>query len=243
MRVPRLYLPVTLQAGAWVPLDDDSSHHVRVVLRLKKGAELVAFNGEGGEYPAVLQEVHRDGASLRLGELIQRHVESPLKTHLGLGISRGERMDLAIQKAVELGVSAITPLFTERCVVHLDPARQAQRWRHWQKVAQCACEQCGRNRLPDIPEPSHLEQWAVRQRGLKLFLDPHGGKGLRELPKPGDEVSLLSGPEGGFSKGERVLALEAGFSPLRLGPRVLRTETAALAALAAIQTLWGDLGA
>jgi len=242
MRVFRLYLRVPLQDGARLQLDEERAHYVRNVLRLKKGDELVVFNGEGGEFPAVLREVHRDGVSVELGELIRRDVESPLTTHLGLGVSRGERMDLAIQKAVELGVSEITPLLTERCVVHLDEVRREQRRRHWQKVAQSACEQCGRNWLPKIHEPIKLETWVVRREGLSLFLHPHGGKHLRELTRPVGQVCLLSGPEGGFSEGERLLAMDAGFVPLCLGPRILRTETAALAALAAIQTLWGDLG-
>lgn len=242
MRISRFFLPQILNSGAIVRLEEESAHYLRTVLRLKKGAELIVFNGEGGEYPAVVVEAHKEAVCVALGELNPREAESPLRTHLGLGISRGERMDLAIQKAVELGVSAITPLFAERCVVQLDEARKDQRLRHWRKVAQSACEQCGRNRLPDIFEPMKLEKWVEGQRGLRLFLHPHGGKILSELPPPEGPVCLLSGPEGGFADHERKSVLEAGFIALRLGPRVLRTETAALAALAAIQTVWGDLG-
>jgi len=242
MRVSRLYLPLPLHTGTLVLLDDDSAHYLRTVLRLKQGDELVVFDGEGGEFPAVLREVHRDSVRIQLGEPVQRDVESTLATHLGLGVSRGERMDWAIQKAVELGVSAITPLFTEHCVVRLDEARKAQRRQHWQRIAQSACEQCGRNRLPEIHEPTTLQNWVVRREGLRLFLHPEGGRNLRELTPPAGQICLLTGPEGGFSEGERLLALDAGFVPLCLGPRILRTETAALAALAAIQALWGDLG-
>lgn len=242
MRISRFYLPQTLSPGATVRLDGDSAHYLGTVLRLKKGAELTVFNGEGGEYPALLAEAQRETASVVLGECNPREAESPLHTHLGLGISRGERMDLAIQKAVELGVAAITPLFTERCVVRLDEARADQRLRHWRRVAQSACEQCGRNRLPAIFAPMKLEDWAERQTGLRLFLHPEGGQRLRELLPPTGPVCLLSGPEGGFAEHERKFALTAGFIALRLGPRILRTETAALAALAAIQTAWGDMG-
>jgi 16S rRNA (uracil1498-N3)-methyltransferase len=242
MRISRFFLPQALSPGATVQLDADSAHYLRSVLRLKKGAELVVFNGEGGEFPASLLEAHKEAVSVALGEFNPREAESPLHTHLGLGISRGERMDLAIQKAVELGVSAITPLFTERCVVRLDEARKGQRLSHWRKVAQSACEQCGRNRLAEIFEPMALEDWIARRTGLRLFLDPKGGNSLRELPLPQGPVCLMSGPEGGFAEHERAQALHVGFIALRLGPRVLRTETAALAALAAMQAVWGDMG-
>ena len=242
MRISRFYLPQALNSGATVILDEDSAHYLRTVLRLKKGAELTVFNGEGGEYPASLLEAHKEAVSINLGEFNPREAESPLHTHLGLGISRGERMDLAIQKAVELGVSTITPLPTERCVVRLDEGRKEQRLRHWRKVVQSACEQCGRNRVPPVFEPLALEDWVKQQAGLRLFLDPNGVQSLCGLPLPTTPVYLLSGPEGGFAEHERQSALAAGFIALRLGPRVLRTETAALAALAAIQTVWGDLG-
>ncbi len=242
MRISRFYLPQSLTPGATVQLDIDSAHYIRTVLRLKKGAELAVFNGEGGVYPALLVEAHKEAVSIELGEFNPHEAESPLHTHLGLGISRGERMDLAIQKAVELGVSAITPLFAERCVVQLDETRKGQRLRHWRRVAQSACERCGRNRLPGVSEPMALEDWVRKQSGLRLFLDPCGTQSLRRLPPPSGPVCLLSGPEGGFAEHERQSALAANFIALRLGPRVLRTETAALAALAAIQTVWGDLG-
>ncbi len=243
MRISRFYLAQTLSPGATIQLSDESAHYLRTVLRLKKGAELVVFNGDGGEYPASVAEVHKEAVRLALGAFNPHETESPLRISLGLGISRGERMDLAIQKAVELGVSAITPLLAERCVVQLDEgARKAQRLRHWRKIVQSACEQCGRNRVPEVFEPLQLDAWTERQSGLRLFLDPYGTLSLRELPPPGGPICLLSGPEGGFSGNERKAAITAGFMAIRLGPRVLRTETAALAALTAIQTLWGDLG-
>lgn len=242
MRVTRLYLPVSLTSGSTLSLDEDRAHYLRTVLRLKRGAELTVFNGQGGQYPAVVREAHGTDVTIELGEHDVREAESALFTHLGLGISRGERMDLAIQKAVELGVSRITPLFTERCVVHLDAQRQNLRLLHWQGIVQSACEQCGRNRLPLLDPPIRLQDWLPQLDGFRLILHPVGGRMLSDLPPPQGQVTLLSGPEGGFSEGERQQTLDAGFTPLRLGPRILRTETAALAALAAIQTLWGDMG-
>lgn len=244
MRISRLYLAeATLAEGVRLRLDEESGHYLKTVLRLKRGFDLTVFNGEGGEYAAKVAEAGRDGVWLDIGARRDRAAESPLVTQLGLGISRGERMDLAIQKAVELGVSRITPLFTEHCVVRLDEARAGNRRLHWQKVARSACEQCGRNRVPEVAEPVELADWIVGQAGLRLFFDPQGAVGLRDLPPPEGPVCLLSGPEGGFAERERTLAREAGFVPVRLGPRVLRTETAVLAALAAVQVFWGDLGA
>lgn len=242
MRVSRMYVSLPLADHQRLTLDDECAHYLRTVLRLRRGAELVVFNGRGGEYPATVAEAHRDGVSIELGAQVAVERESNLQTHLGLGISRSERMDLAIQKAVELGVSRLTPLITERCVVHLDEDRKAQRLRHWEGVVRSACEQCGRNRLPVVMEPVELDTWIGSQQGLRLILHPHGGANLRDLQPPAGTVTLLAGPEGGFSEMESTLAIEAGFTPLRLGPRVLRTETAALAALASIQTVWGDLG-
>ncbi|MEW6037229.1 MAG: 16S rRNA (uracil(1498)-N(3))-methyltransferase [Pseudomonadota bacterium] len=243
MRVSRLYLPAPLAAGAEVVLAEERAHYLRTVLRLRRGFELTVFNGEGGEFAARIGACHREEVSLTVGEYRSVDRESVLDVQLGLGISRGERMDLAIQKAVELGVGAITPLFSERCVVQLDAERKAQRLEHWRRVVWAACEQSGRNRVPDVLEPRSLDAWLPAAAGLRIFLDPHAARSLRELEPPAGTVTLLSGPEGGFSDAERDAAVAAAFTPVRLGPRVLRTETAALAALAAIQTLWGDLAA
>lgn len=242
MRISRLYLPQALEEGTVLRLDEESAHYLRTVLRLKRGADLTVFNGDGREYSARVANVGRDEVLVEIGDGRDREVESPLTTHIGLGISRGERMDLAIQKAVELGASRITPLFTEHCVVRLDEARRGNRRQHWQKVARSACEQCGRNRIPEVEEPVDLKDWVAGREGLRLFFDPQGAVGLKDLPQPEGLVSILSGPEGGFASKERTLAREAGFVPVRLGPRILRTETAVLAALSAIQAIWGDLG-
>ncbi|CAL1241326.1 16S rRNA (uracil(1498)-N(3))-methyltransferase [Candidatus Methylocalor cossyra] len=240
MRVSRLFLAQPLREGDRIHLDPDQSHYLRDVLRLKRGQGLTVFNGEGDEYAATVADLGRAGIALAIGERRIRDAESPLVTHLGLGIARGERMDLAIQKAVELGVTRITPLVTEHSVVRLDRARQEQRRLHWQKIAASACEQCGRNRVPPVEEPTALERWLPGRAGLRLFFDPHGAVGLGDLPRPTAGVCLLAGPEGGFAQRERVLARDAGFVAVRLGPRILRAETAVLAALAALQTLWGD---
>jgi 16S rRNA (uracil1498-N3)-methyltransferase len=241
MRISRFYLSTELIPGAAITLDQDNAHYMHTVLRLQKGAQLSVFNGNGKEYPATVIDTTRAQFAIQLGVPFAVERESRLHTHLGIGISRGERMDLAVQKAVELGASIITPLFTERCVVQLDAARRQQRWQHWLKVVQSACEQSGRSRIPDLQQPQDIAAWIPEQQGLRLFLDPHKGKRLGELTSV-SSVVLLSGPEGGFSDKERQLALQAGFTGLRLGPRILRSETAALAALAAVQTLWGDLG-
>jgi 16S rRNA (uracil1498-N3)-methyltransferase len=245
VRISRLYVPGTYEAGGTLTLEGDRSHYVKSVLRLKKGWKLTVFDGEGTECPATVEAFGRDATLLRLDVPEQKNVESPLKIHLALGVSRSERMDLALQKAVELGVTAITPLLTEFCVVRLDEERKANRHQHWEGVIRSACEQCGRNELPTLNPSSDLDQWLERQSSnpLRLFLDPGAPSSLQSLPPPGEGVTLMIGPEGGFSDREREDAVRSGFIPLRLGPRILRTETAVIATIAACQTVWGDLGA
>ncbi|PPC90725.1 MAG: 16S rRNA (uracil(1498)-N(3))-methyltransferase [Methylobacter sp.] len=240
MRQSRLYLPLPLQPGQMVTLDDASAHYLRTVLRLKHDDAITVFNGQGIDYGGMLLEVSRKQVRIAIGIPVERNLESPLLVNLGLGIARGDRMDLAVQKAVELGVQTITPIFTERCVVQLKGEKQQQRVEHWRKIIQHACEQCGRNRLPELADAQPLTGWVEHQPGLKIFLDPHAENRLNALTPIHQTVSLLSGPEGGFTDQERCYAKAAGFIPVRLGARVLRAETAALAALAAVQTLWGD---
>lgn len=240
MRISRLYVNTPLSEGVNLRLEEESAHYLRTVLRLKKGFQLTVFNGDGHEYAAQVEVVSREGVWLVIGAGCFRDSESPLFTHLGLGISRGERMDFALQKAVELGVSRITPLLTEHCVVRLDEDKKGHRLHHWQRIIRSACEQSGRNRLPTLDEPLALDDWLEQPAGLRLFLDPQGTVGLDCLTPHEGQVTLLSGPEGGFAEGERGRARDAGFTPIRLGPRILRTETAVLAALAAVQTIWGD---
>jgi 16S rRNA (uracil1498-N3)-methyltransferase len=242
MRISRLYLPVPLQRGEQIELDHDRAHYVRTVLRLQKASPLTLFNGKGGDWSAILVEVSRKRVAVEVNEWIKRDVESPLRTILGLSISRGDRMDLAVQKAVELGVNEIMPLFTERSVVQLKDEKKRQKTRHWQKIVQHATEQSGRTRVPEINPPCQFYDWLEKPSGLKIFLDPDAHGSIAELYPTETRVTLLSGPEGGFSENEKESAILAGFVPVRLGSRILRTETAALAALAAVQMLWGDFG-
>lgn len=254
MRVSRLYTPAPLAIGKLIELDDDNGHYVRTVLRLKKDAQIILFNGHGGEYLCSVAEVSRKTVLIAIGQWSDRNVESPLQITLGLGISRGDRMDLTVQKAVELGVNQIMPLLTERCVVQFKGEKKPQRWLHWQKIVQHAAEQSGRTALPVLTEIEALQHWVDKQQGLKVFLDPYAETTLAELKpeamfdpiKSSSEhsrrVTLLTGPEGGFSNQERDVAKASGFTPVRLGSRILRTETASLAALAAVQMLWGDFG-
>ncbi|MFU8789613.1 MAG: 16S rRNA (uracil(1498)-N(3))-methyltransferase [Methylobacter sp.] len=242
MRVSRLYAPIPLATGNRIELDDDNGHYVRTVLRLKKDTPIILFNGDGGEFLCTVDEVSRKTVSIEVGQWTDRSVESPLQVILGLGISRGDRMDLTVQKAVELGVNHITPLLTERCVVQFKGEKKPQRLLHWQKIVQHAAEQSGRTALPDLPEVEQLQHWVGKQQGLKVFLDPYADTTLNQLMPDAMTVTLLTGPEGGFSAQERDLAKAAGFIPVRLGARILRTETASLAALAAVQLLWGDFG-
>lgn len=239
---PRVHCPLPLGAGEELELPAGPAQHLRV-LRLRAGDALTVFNGEGGEYPAELLVLDKRSARVRLGELRAVERESPLAITLIQGIAKGERMDFTVQKAVELGAAAIRPVFTARSVVKLDGPRLDKRLRHWQGVIISACEQCGRNRIPRLlPALSLAELMREPPSGPRLVLDPLGARGLEALPEAAAELSLLIGPEGGLSEAELEAARAAGFQGLRLGPRVLRTETAGMAALAALQTLRGDLG-
>ncbi|NJN45903.1 MAG: 16S rRNA (uracil(1498)-N(3))-methyltransferase [Candidatus Competibacteraceae bacterium] len=245
MRIPRLYFPHPLSSDTSVTLADAAHHYIVRVLRLKPGLPCVLFNGQGGEFQALLETVERRQATVRIGNFIPREAESPLDVLLAQGISKGAAMDYALQKAVELGVNAIQPLLVERSVVNVSDARLTRRMEHWQGVIASACEQCGRNRLPQLLDILPLDAWLTSQRdtGLCLILDPVAQQsGLRHIPSPSGSITLLIGPEGGLSPMESAAARAAGFISIRLGPRVLRTETAGVAALTALQVLWGDLG-
>ena len=238
----RLYFPGVIPPHGVCMAPPEQAHHVAHVLRLAVGDAVVVFDGRGIEYSATIERIGKSGVTLRVGEPREVDRESRLAITLAQGISSGERMDYTVQKAVELGVGAIQPLTTERSVVRLDPARAAKRVVHWQAVAVAACEQCGRTRVPSVHPVVPLTAWlgAGGAMGLRLTLAPGALATLRDLARPLEPVSLLVGPEGGLSPRERERAQTAGYTPIRLGPRVLRTETAALAALAAMQTLWGD---
>ncbi|MGH8549572.1 MAG: 16S rRNA (uracil(1498)-N(3))-methyltransferase [Methylococcales bacterium] len=242
MRIPRIYLPITLNPATPIELDEHSAHHVRSVLRLQKGDSLQLFNGRGSEFSAVLTLVSKKSVTLEVGEARPCNTESSLSIHFGLAVSRAERMDFAIQKSVELGVGSITPLLTERCVVRLDEHRSGQKQSHWQRIATNASEQSGRARVPEIRQPVPLNSWLQDCQDLKIFLDPSSTRSLQTLESVPRSIYLLCGPEGGFTARERELAVNRGFIGVCLGPRILRTETAALAGITLIQALWGDLG-
>ncbi len=242
MRISRLYWPQALSTGQQIEIGDEQAHYVRNVLRLKKAAPVVLFNGQGGEWAAQVVDVGRKKLLIAVGQHYFRDVESPLDIHLGLTLVRAERMDWAIQKAVELGVNRLSPLLSDRCVVQLKEHKAEQKLQHWRKIVQNAAQQCGRTVVPPISRPCLLAEWlAGQKKGLKLFLQPQAGNTLAQLRPQSNKVTLLSGPEGGFAQHEQDLARQAGFVPSRLGKRVLRAETAALSAVAVVQALWGDL--
>ena len=240
MRISRLFIDHSLVVGSEILLPKELSHYVLQVLRLREGSMLVLFNGLGGEYSGVLRERGKQ-AVVEVQKFSDRTVESALKIHLGQGISRGEKMDFVVQKAVELGVSEITPLFTERCGVKLIDERAAKRLEHWQKIIHSACEQSGRNTLPQIHAPIELAVWlSQRQEPCRLVCHP-GLSSVRDEDLAPTSAALLIGPEGGFSEEEVQAAIRQKFISLSLGPRILRTETATIAALAKLQVQWGDI--
>lgn len=244
--MPRFFVDTPLSPGAKLELPTVPAHHAARVLRLVKGSEVVLFNGQGGEYPAVLEWVDRDVVKARCLEWRDVERESPLDIRLAQGISSGERMDYTLQKAVEMGVREIQPLAMRRSVVKLTKERAEKRVAHWQGVVMSACEQSGRNFVPPVAQPLDIPQWLSSgemnsaPQGLKLFLSPTAEATLNSLPPPTGTVWMVAGPEGGFEPDEARLITDFGFVPIRLGPRILRTESAALAAVAAMQTLWGD---
>jgi 16S rRNA (uracil1498-N3)-methyltransferase len=240
---PRVYVPLVPPEHGVCDLPPEASHHLLHVLRLASGDVVVIFDGNGHEYDATIHRVSKSGISVKLGSARSIDRESPLQVTLAQGISSGDRMDYTIQKAVELGVYAIQPLTTERSVVRLDATRAVKRIAHWRSVAVAACEQCGRNRVPEIAPVSALAGWlgTLSPGPLRLTLSPNASSKLATLDRNNSaRIILLVGPEGGLAPREEADALTAGFTAVRLGPRVLRTETAAVAALAALQTLWGD---
>ncbi|HET8881380.1 MAG TPA: 16S rRNA (uracil(1498)-N(3))-methyltransferase [Solimonas sp.] len=243
MADPRIYITdVELLAGAPLRLPDAAFRHLVQVLRLRAGDCFIAFDGRGGEFAAQLRDVGKREATATLGERITADRESPLDLTLAQCVSKGERMDYTLQKAVELGVTRIVPLLSSRSVVRLDAERWDKKLEHWRGVIVSACEQSGRTRIPDIAAPCALPAWLDdgAAHGMRVTLDPLGRHAWRELPPPAGPVTLLVGPEGGLSEHELHRAREAGFIGIRMGPRVLRTETAGIAAIAALQALWGD---
>jgi 16S rRNA (uracil1498-N3)-methyltransferase len=242
MPIPRFYCPIALSPGRDIVLPETVARHALNVLRLRVGDAVVLFNGEGGEYPGVLSATGR-ATRVSLGDYRDVDRESPLDATLVQGISSGERMDYTLQKAVELGVTTVQPVVTRRTVVRLEGEKRLRRLAHWRGVVMSACEQCGRALVPQVGEILELPDWlgdAGGGAGDRYLLDPSGEVRVKSLALPSGPVLLLAGPEGGLDPAERDAALAAGFVALRLGPRILRTETAAVAALAALQAVWGD---
>jgi 16S rRNA (uracil1498-N3)-methyltransferase len=240
----RLYIEGPIDAADDIEISGDQARYISRVLRLRPEDHLILFDGSGAEYAAIIRTLGKDRITATITEKIDRCVESSLQIHLLQGISRGERMDFVVQKATELGVERITPVLTEYSVVRLDDKRAAKRVQHWQGVATSACEQSGRNVPPLVDSPIKLRNWLGENPGDKrprLILKPGARKSLRSVCPADNHLTVLIGPEGGFSDEEYELASVAGFCPVGFGPRVLRTETAALAVVAGLQTLYGDL--
>ncbi|WP_028862228.1 16S rRNA (uracil(1498)-N(3))-methyltransferase [Psychromonas aquimarina] len=241
MRNPRFYDPQTLTLSSEILLGDDATQHIRV-LRLKAGAEIILFNGLGGQYQAVLKDVQKRSCTALITSFQETSNESPLHLHLGQVISRGERMEFVIQKAVELGVNEITPLLSERCGVKLNRERMEKKQQQWQKIAIAACEQSGRNIVPTIHATTTLQTWCESQdQAVKLTLHPRAEYSINTLPGEISHIRLLIGPEGGLTDEEITLTETLNFTETLLGPRILRTETAALTAITALQCRFGDL--
>lgn len=247
MRLTRLHVEGPLSSGRRITLAGNAASHVTRVLRLRVGAQLVLFDGSGGEYEASIDKAHGGEVTVAIGEHQGIERESPLALTLAQGVSRGERMDLVVQKATELGVTRIVPVLTERSVVRLTAQQSDRKLIHWRAITIAACEQCGRNRLPELATPVTLAQLlgaageSGAASGLRLLLSPEGSATLAGLTRPMAAATVLIGPEGGFSDAEEQAAVAAGFTAVRLGPRVLRTETAAIAALTLLQRELGDL--
>lgn len=240
--LPRFFIPSALAPGATVDLPAEAAHHAVRVLRLGDGDEVVLFDGRGGSWRARLL---RAGPAVRavLADHDEADREPALRVTLVQGLPAADKMDWVVQKCTELGVAAIRPVAARRSVVRLSGERMEKRVRHWQQVAVAACEQCGRNRVPEVAPLLDLPQYlaaAPQQNEHRFVLAPGGVESLRAVGGLAGPVTLLVGPEGGFEEGEMRAALAAGFAPLTLGPRVLRTETAGAAALAAMMALWGD---
>src|SRR6266446_153189 len=237
---PRFFAPVELSPGAEIELPERAARHC-AVLRLRCGDAVTVFNGEGGEFAAKLTRASRNNARAVVISMQALERESPLAIVLAQCVSGGDRMDVTLQKSTELGVSRIVPIASERSVVRLSSDRADRRVAHWRDVVVAACEQCGRNRVPEIAGITELDTFLAGASSdeLRLLLAPNASRAMKHLI-PGRAVTLLVGPEGGFTPEERRRAEGSGFVPVCFGPRVLRTETAPLAAIAAMQALWGD---
>lgn len=240
MRIPRIYVAIALDTDTPTPLPPDRSHYLRNVLRMRVDDPVRLFNGDGAEYSGIIGAVDRRQVTVQLHDRHEVHSESPLWSQLGLALSKGERMDYAIQKCTELGINLITPLDTARSEVRLKGERAARKLEHWRQVAVSAAEQCGRCHVPEIAEPSALRPWLDScGADCRLIMDQRQSEALPE-DRAVTSLAILTGPEGGFTDSEIAAARSAGFQGIALGPRVLRAESAPIATLAIAQWLWGD---
>ena len=239
----RIFQPYTINQNSLITLDDNAFNHLIRVLRMKTGESITLFDGSNQITPAVIHEVNKKTVIVKTANSVLDNRESPLNIHLGQVISRGDKMEFTIQKSVELGVNTITPLLSERCGVKLDQERLEKKVQQWQKIVISACEQCGRNIIPSINPVMKLETWCANLTdSLKLNLHPKAEQGINQLPNDNKNISLLIGPEGGLSNEEISMTHQYQFTDILLGQRVLRTETAALTAITALQVRFGDLG-
>ena len=243
MRLTRIYVPGALMPDSDIELPAQAGEHLTRVLRLEAGAPLIVFNGQGGEYPAILGVRSAKRVLARLGRHDAIERESPLTITLLQGVARGERMDLIVQKATELGVTRIVPVLADRSIVKVDAKQRERKLEHWQSIAISACEQCGRNRVPEVNAPVALGDAiaALPEGSLRCLLAADGGESLAAAARGVTNFVLLIGPEGGLADNERQFARANGFAAYRMGPRILRTETAGLAALATLQSIAGDV--
>lgn len=243
MRIPRIYQNKTLYTGDLVTLDEKATHHVLHVLRLKAGYSINLFDGKGNEFSSRIHEIHKRSVQVYIEQPVALIPDSTLKIHLGQGISKSGKMDIALQKAVELGVDEITPLMTEFSAVKSSDEHLLKRFSHWQAIIINACEQCGRARLPVLNSACSLSEWLHQSKSdLSLVLDPYSSDGFSAITSHPSSIHLLIGPEGGLSEKEIHLCKTHQFKGVKLGPRILRTETATLAAMSILQSLWGDMG-
>ncbi|MBE1287707.1 MAG: 16S rRNA (uracil(1498)-N(3))-methyltransferase [Alteromonadaceae bacterium] len=242
MRISRFFVPDTLSVDSTCQLPAETAHYIHNVLRLREGEPVVLFNGDGNEYAGELVVVQKRSAEVLVNAKLALSCESPLSLHLGQGIAKGDRMDFVLQKATELGVTDITPIITERCNVKLNTERWEKKSQQWLKIIASACEQSGRNQLPTLHPPITLAQWLKQPtQQVRLLLHPDAEQALPALPIRSQGARILIGPEGGLSDAEIYQAGEAGFTHIKMGPRVLRTETAALTVLSVLQAQFGDL--
>lgn len=241
MRAPRIFVDAKLDNDVEINLDEAASRHLAKALRRQAGDSVVLFNGDGRDYQGLIERIDRRNVQVRIQQSYAVDCESPLVVHLGIGMSRTQKLDLVLQKAAELGANHITPLICERSVLRLDGEKSEKRLLHWQGILRSACEQCGRARIPSLSLPAPINEWLKQvDTEQKLLLDPEGQQ-IPDLKPTPRSVAMVHGPEGGFSLEERQRAMGCGFTPVRMGPRILRTETAPLTALSIVQHRWGDL--